>query len=259
MIALRAATATMDPVSVGGASQRAAIAVEAAPEGISREELSQVKARYGHLTGPELIAAIAFQVVPGRFAIISSFGSESAALLHMAAKVDRSLPVIFLDTGKLFPETEAYRTDLCAHLGLTGVRIIQVESRDIARHDPHGDLWQRDPNACCAIRKVWPLDKALDGFAAWATGRKRYQSGARSSLPSLELTQGRLKVNPLIEFTPEDIDAYYARHRLPRHPLFESGFLSIGCAPCTRAVQPGEEARAGRWAGTAKTECGIHL
>ncbi len=249
----------MDLVSVGGASQRAAIAVEAAPEGISREELSQVKARYGHLTGPELIAAIAFQVVPGRFAIISSFGSESAALLHMAAKVDRSLPVIFLDTGKLFPETEAYRTDLCAHLGLTGVRIIQVESRDIARHDPHGDLWQRDPNACCAIRKVWPLDKALDGFAAWATGRKRYQSGGRSSLPSLELTQGRLKVNPLIEFTPEDIDAYYARHRLPRHPLFESGFLSIGCAPCTRAVQPGEEARAGRWAGTAKTECGIHL
>lgn len=259
MISLSVATAPVDQVTADTASRPAIVAVEAAPEGIQRRELAEIKARFGHLTGPDLIAAIAFQVVPKRFAIISSFGSESAALLHMAAEVDRSLPVIFLDTGKLFPETEAYRTDLCAYLGLTGVRIIQVDSRDIARHDPHGDLWQRDPNACCAIRKVWPLDKALDGFAAWATGRKRYQSGARSSLPSLELTQGRLKVNPLIEMMPEDIDAYYERHRLPRHPLFESGFLSIGCAPCTRAVQPGEDARAGRWAGTAKTECGIHL
>lgn len=259
MHSLRAATATVDQMSATPGSRPALVAVEAASAVIRREQLVEIKASFGHLTGPELIAAIAFQVVPGRFAIISSFGSESAALLHMAAEVDRSLPVIFLDTGKLFPETEAYRTELCAHLGLTGVRIIQVDSGDIARHDPHGDLWQRDPNACCAIRKVWPLDKALEGFAAWATGRKRYQSGARSSLPSLELTQGRLKVNPLIEMTPEDIDAYYARHRLPRHPLFESGFLSIGCAPCTRAVQPGEDARAGRWAGTAKSECGIHL
>ena len=227
--------------------------------GDGRHPLKNIKARYGHLAGEALIAAIGHEVFPGKFAIVSSFGSESAVLLHMAAQVDRSFPVIFLDTGKLFPETAIYRADLCARLGLTGVRIVTPTPKDLARHDPRGTLWQRDANACCAVRKVWPLDAALSGFTAWATGRKRYQGGARSSLPALEVTDERLKVNPLIEFGPEDIDAYYRRHDLPRHPLFESGYLSIGCAPCTRAVRPGEDARAGRWAGSDKTECGIHL
>ena len=225
----------------------------------NRARLADIKARFGHLSGPALIDAIGHEAFPGRFAVVSSFGSESAVLLHMAAQVDRAFPVIFLDTGKLFSETAVYRTNLCARLGLSGVRIVAPAPQDLARHDPHGTLWQRDANACCAVRKVWPLDAALDGFEAWATGRKRYQGGARSSLPALEVTDGRMKVNPLIEFGPDDIDAYYARHDLPRHPLFESGYLSIGCEPCTRAVRPGEDARAGRWADADKTECGIHL
>lgn len=225
---------------------------------LDRNAVSALRSRYGHLTGKGLIGAMAHDAFAGRFAVVSSFGSESAVLLHMAAEVDPAIPVIFLDTEKLFPETLAYRDQIVARLGLTGVRVVTPDPVDVGRLDAQGDLWRRDPNACCALRKVWPLDRALQGFVAWATGRKRYQGGARSSLPAIEVTDGRIKINPLINFSPDDIDAYYRDHGLPRHPLFESGFLSLGCAPCTRAVREGEDARAGRWADTDKTECGLH-
>lgn len=194
---------------------------------------------------------------PGRIALVSSFGAESAVLLDLVARIDRRTPVIFLDTGKLFPETLAYRDLLAARLGLADVRDIRP---DPARLDRDGALWQRDPDLCCWQRKVAPLDAALDGFAAWITGRKRYQAALRATLPEEERgPDGRVKLNPLAGWDHADILAYFAARDLPRHPLEAFGYRSIGCAPCTRAVTEGEAARAGRWSGLARTECGIHL
>ena len=197
---------------------------------------------------------------PRRIALVSSFGAESAVLLHMVAAIDRETPVIFLDTGKLFPETLDYRETLAARLGLSDIRTARPDRKRIAKLDPGGDLWRSDPDGCCWQRKVEPLDAALAGFDAWITGRKRFQGGARGALEPIESEpDGRVKVNPLADWTEDDIAAYFARHDLPSHPLVAQGFRSIGCAPCTRPVRQGEEARAGRWAGRAKTECGIHL
>jgi phosphoadenosine phosphosulfate reductase len=196
----------------------------------------------------------------GRIALVSSFGTESAVLLHMVAEIDRSTPVIFLDTGKLFPETLAYRDQLVAQLGLLDVRNARPDAARIAALDPRGTLWVTDPVMCCWQRKVEPLDAALEGFDAWITGRKRHQANTRREMPMIERGEdGRTKINPLANWNAETIAAYFERHDLPRHPLQVQGFASIGCATCTRPVKPGEDPRAGRWSGRSKTECGIHL
>jgi phosphoadenosine phosphosulfate reductase len=196
----------------------------------------------------------------GRAALVSSFGAESAVLLHLVAGIDRSTPVIFLETGKLFPETLAYRDVLVRDLGLADVRSVRPEPAAIARDDADGTLAARDPDLCCWIRKVEPLDEALLGFDAWLTGRKRFQAAQRRALPVMERDDaGRWKINPLAGWRAPDIAAYMAEVGLPAHPLVARGYRSIGCAPCTRATQDGEDARAGRWAGRMKMECGIHL
>jgi phosphoadenosine phosphosulfate reductase len=196
----------------------------------------------------------------GKIALVSSFGTESAILLHMIAQVDKATPVIFLDTGKLFPETLAYRDDLVARLGLTDVRVIRPSGQQLAAYDPDGRLWQRDPDLCCAIRKTNPLDTALEGFDAWITGRKRSQGGTRADMNIVEAgPDGRITVNPLAFWDDAKLDAYFDQHDLPRHPLQSEGYASIGCATCTQRVQAGEDKRAGRWAGLDKNECGIHL
>ncbi|WP_338086124.1 phosphoadenylyl-sulfate reductase [Gluconacetobacter azotocaptans] len=195
----------------------------------------------------------------GRVATVSSFGSESAVLLAMVADVDPATPVLFLDTGQHFPETLAYRDRLVAHLGLSDVRSIQPAARQIRDRDPDGQLWAFDPDACCALRKVEPLDEAMIPFDAWLTGRKRSQAATRTALPVIEqAAEGRIKINPLARWTPAELDAEMTRRDLPRHPLSLRGYPSIGCAPCTRPVAEGEDPRAGRWAGLSKTECGIH-
>ncbi|MBB2200363.1 phosphoadenylyl-sulfate reductase [Gluconacetobacter tumulisoli] len=195
----------------------------------------------------------------GRVAVVSSFGSESAVLLAMAADVDRAVPVLFLDTEQHFPETLAYRDRLVAHLGLSDVRSIRPAARQIRDRDPDGQLWAFDPDACCALRKVEPLDEAILPFDAWLTGRKRSQAATRAALPVIEnAADGRIKINPLASWTPADLDAEMTRRDLPRHPLSLRGYPSIGCAPCTRPVSEGEDPRAGRWAGLSKVECGIH-
>ena len=196
---------------------------------------------------------------PGHVGLVSSFGTESAALLHLIAEVDRAAPVIFLDTGKLFGETKKYRDQLIKRLGLTGVQSITPEPAALAARDPRGILWTQDPNACCALRKVEPLQRALAPFDAWFTGRKSFQAATRAALPRFEIESGRIKINPIVRWTKADIDAYFAAHDLPRHPLEADGYLSIGCMPCTSRVEPGEDARAGRWRGSDKVECGIHL
>jgi phosphoadenosine phosphosulfate reductase len=193
-----------------------------------------------------------------RLALVSSFGTESAALLKVMADVDPAIPVIFLDTGWLFEETLAYRDTLIATLGLRDVRSIKPEEATLRREDPARELWFSDPDACCRIRKVEPLKRALAPFGAWINGRKRFQGGLRADIPVVEEDGIRLKFNPFAGVSREAIEAIYAEARLPPHPLSASGFLSVGCMPCTSRTAEGEHAREGRWRGRPKTECGIH-
>ncbi len=194
----------------------------------------------------------------GRTAVVSSFGAESAVLLHMIAAIDPTTPILFLNTGKLFGETLRYRDRLQDSLGLTDIRTIGPHPDDRARLDPDGVLWARNPDACCDFRKVIPLRRALEGFAAQITGRKRFQTGARAGMQPVEYFEGRFRFNPLSDWTLADIEAYTNEHGIPRHPLVEDGYPSIGCMPCTRRIQAGEAYRDGRWAGLEKDECGIH-
>ena len=197
----------------------------------------------------------------GRTALVSSFGAESAVLLDMVATVDPATPVIFLDTGKLFAETQEYREELVAVLRLGAVRVLRPRAAALARYDPGGELWRREPDLCCHIRKTEPLQEALAGLAGWITGRKRFQAGPRSHLPTIEpeWLSGRIKINPLAPWSAEDVERYRVLRNLPKHPLVDRGYRSIGCATCTRPVSAGEAPRAGRWRGLDKTECGIHL
>ncbi|HYD98650.1 MAG TPA: phosphoadenylyl-sulfate reductase [Alphaproteobacteria bacterium] len=221
-------------------------------------DLDELLARFGGLDGADLLRPLLTEVFPGRIALVSSFGAEAAVLLALVAEIEPATPVVFLDTGKLFPETLEYRDALAAKLGLTDIRSIAPDPADLAQ-DPEGRLWRADPNRCCYLRKVKPLERALSGFDAWITGRKRFQGGARAALPAVEHDGRHFKVNPLAPWSEERIQAEFESRGLPVHPLVPYGFLSIGCMPCTRPVEPGQSARSGRWAGLAKTECGIHL
>lgn len=206
----------------------------------------------------EVIEAALKAVGRERLALVSSFGTESAALLKVMADVDPAIPVVFLDTGWLFEETLAYRDTLIAQLGLCDVRSIQPLEETLSREDPDRDLWFSDPDACCRIRKVEPLSRALAPFAAWLNGRKRFQGGARADIPVVEADGSRLKFNPFANVSRDEIEAIYRLAKLPSHPLVASGFQSVGCMPCTSRAAAGEDARAGRWRGRGKTECGIH-
>jgi phosphoadenosine phosphosulfate reductase len=194
----------------------------------------------------------------GRVAVVSSFGAESAVLLALVAEVDARTPVIFVDTGQHFAETLGYRDQLARVLGLLDVRSVGLRADERTSRDPDGELWKYDPDACCRLRKVTPLDRALAPFEAWITGRKRHQAMSRVALPVREQVDGKVKLNPLAAWSAAQIEAEMARRNLPRHALSLAGYPSIGCAPCTRAVANGEDPRSGRWAGTGKTECGIH-
>jgi phosphoadenosine phosphosulfate reductase len=191
-------------------------------------------------------------------ALVSSFGTESAALLKVMADVDPAIPVVFLDTGWLFEETLAYRDTLIAALGLRDVRSVKPLDETLLREDPDRELWFSDPDACCRIRKVEPLARALKPFSAWINGRKRFQGGSRADIPVVEDDGARLKFNPFANVSREQIAAIYRLADLPPHPLLASGYLSVGCMPCSSRTSPDEDARAGRWRGRAKTECGIH-
>lgn len=195
----------------------------------------------------------------GKIALVSSFGAESVVLLHMAAITDKDTPVLFIDTQMLFTETLVYQAELSERLGLRNVQIIRAQ--DIAQKDPDNTLHLRDTDACCALRKIQPLENALAGYDGWITGRKRFQAGTRAALEFFEIEDGtdRIKVNPLAHWAPGDVRAYMEENRLPRHPLVARGYPSIGCAPCTSPVAEGEDPRAGRWRDQNKEECGIHF
>lgn len=227
-----------------------------APVGERVEDLNQ---SYRHHAATAVLAHALGDPQVGRIALVSSFGAESVALLHMVAVLDRTVPVLFLDTQMLFPETLEYQRMLAKSLRLTDVRVISPAGDDIAGQDPGGMLNQSDPDACCALRKVEPLSRALDGFDAWITGRKRYQGGQRATLDFFETEGDRIKVNPLAHWMPGDVQDYIQNNGLPRHPLVEKGYPSIGCTPCTAPVAEGADPRSGRWQGRDKQECGIHF
>lgn len=198
----------------------------------------------------------------GDVAVVSSFGAESSVLLHLISSIDRSVPVLFLETGKHFAETLAYRDTVVERLGLSDLRNLVPDPVELAASDESGLRWSYDPDGCCDIRKVRPLARMLAGFDASITGRKAFQSSTRANLPLFEIdtsdAQGRLKINPLADWNADRLAAYMAEHNLPPHPLVAQGYPSIGCSPCTSKVADGEDPRAGRWRGWDKTECGIH-
>ncbi|MEN2975550.1 phosphoadenylyl-sulfate reductase [Tistrella bauzanensis] len=214
--------------------------------------------RLGRLDGVELIAAAAFGPLGGKLALVSSFGTEAAVLLHMISRVDRDLPVIFLETGMLFPETLAYRDQLIDRLGLRNVRSETPDPLDHAREDPTDELWMTDTDRCCAFRKVRPLARALSQVDGWISGLKRHHGGGRAAVMPVERDGRRVKLNPLAFWDRDQVLAYFAANDLPRHPLEAQGYASIGCIPCTSRSRPGEGLRSGRWVGQGKTECGIH-
>jgi phosphoadenosine phosphosulfate reductase len=220
---------------------------------------AELLARYQGLDGVDLLRPIVEREFPGRIAVSSSFGAEAAVMLDLIAQVDPATPVIFLDTFKLFGETIKYRQTVTALLGLRDVRIVRPDVAEVEKRDPHGVLWRQDPNACCALRKVEPFARSREGFDAWVTGRKQFHGGQRSALPTIEAEDGKVKINPLATWTRERILERFVSRHLPAHPLVADGYLSIGCMPCTDRVKPGQGVRDGRWAGTDKDECGIHL
>lgn len=221
-------------------------------------QAAELNARWQGASALEILRDAITNVFPGRLSVISSFGADAAVLLHMVSGVGKDTPILFIDTGKHFIETLMYRDILVGRFGFTDARALEPASADIAKFDPTGDLWSRDPDLCCRIRKVDPLQRALEGVDAWITGRKRYQTSARAALPFAEALDGRIKINPLASWNEEQIRDAFRQFKLPEHPLFDEGYRSIGCAPCTRPIGANEDSRAGRWAGKDKTECGIH-
>lgn len=221
--------------------------------------LARMNARFGEASA-QTILSVGLDRFDGEIALVSSFGAESAVLLHMLAQLDRDVPVLMIDTLMLFEETMQYQRDLSGFLGLSNVQMIRVDAAELAAEDPDKTLHLENSDACCDLRKVRPLERALAPYRASISGRKRYQTGARAQMQPFERdATGLAKVNPLASWGTEALQAYLTEFNLPRHPLVKKGFPSIGCAPCTSRVAKGEDARAGRWRGAEKTECGIHI
>jgi phosphoadenosine phosphosulfate reductase len=232
--------------------------VSSAPSAASLPPADELDRVLREASPQEVISAALKTVGRDRLSLVSSFGTESAALLKVMADVDPAIPVIFLDTGWLFEETLAYRDTLIGKLGLRDVRSVKPAEETLSREDPERELWFSDPDACCRIRKVEPLARALKPFAGWINGRKRFQGGLRAAISVVEEDGARLKFNPFANVSREEIAAIFGRANLPQHPLVASGFRSVGCMPCTSRTAPNEDERAGRWRGRGKTECGIH-
>ncbi len=224
------------------------------------ERAAFLNKRYAHHSAHDVLERALIDPMVGRLALVSSFGAESVVLLHMVSLMDRTTPVLFIDTEMLFPETLNYQLELAERLRLTNVQTIKASKLMLQVQDPNNDLHKTDTDACCNLRKTIPLNNALENYDAWITGRKRYQSGTRAALDFFEPdADKRLKVNPLAHWTPDALSDYRINNRLPKHPLVDKGYPSIGCAPCTSPVKPGEDPRAGRWRNTEKEECGIHF
>lgn len=226
--------------------------------GVSETQIADWRARYAGLDGESLLRPFLETELPGRLTLLSSFGADAVVLLHMVSRIDRKTPITMLDTGKLFAETLKYRDAVLDRFGLETIRVFKPDPMLLDLHDPDGGLHARRPETCCAIRKTEPLTRALYGFVGWITGRKRHQAGTRADLETIELSDGKVKLNPLAPWDHALLRGYIEINELPEHPLVAQGYPSIGCAVCTSRVFAGEDLRAGRWRGLSKTECGIH-
>lgn len=238
---------------------RALDRIDVAPR-FTAADVAALNARFEGVPTAQMVNAVLQEKLLGKVALVSSFGAESAVLIHLVVQAGSDTDILFLDTGKHFAETLAYRDTLASHLGFTPVNL-HPDPAILAARDETGLRWSYDPDGCCDIRKVEPLETALAAYDASITGRKGFQSGTRSGLPRFELDggTGRIKWNPLANWAKAELDGYFESHALPRHPLEAQGYLSIGCAPCTSKVAPGEDPRSGRWKGWDKVECGIHV
>ena len=211
------------------------------------------------LQTPEARLAFAVEAFGDGLLFTSSFGAGSGVLLHLWSLVARHLPVVFIDTGFLFQETLAYRDRLVDALGLT-LDVVRPEMPKADFLAAHGeDIYRQKPDFCCGENKIAPLRPRILAARGWVSGQRRDQSSTRAETPILLASEdGPIKVHPLATLSAADVAAYMERHAIPEHPLRKDGYASIGCAPCTRAVKPGEDERAGRWSWSTKTECGLH-
>jgi phosphoadenosine phosphosulfate reductase len=207
---------------------------------------------------PEERLAFAVDTFGDDLLFTSSFGAQSAVLLHLWSRIAGNRPVVFIDTGFLFPETITYRDVLVERLGLA-LQVVKPDIPNDAFVGRYGhDIQRRDADFCCGVNKVAPIAPLKEKARAWVSGLRRDQSPARADAAILEQDGHLVRIRPIATFTKADVAAYLVRHGLPEHPLVARRYLSIGCAPCTRAVADGEDERAGRWAWSDKTECGIH-
>ncbi|MDT0276806.1 phosphoadenylyl-sulfate reductase [Blastococcus goldschmidtiae] len=226
------------------------------------ELAAEADARFGAIADPveQALAALqwAGETFGDRFAITSSMAD--GLLAHLASRAIPGVHVIFLDTGFHFAETIGTRDWITGVLPVTLVNVTAPQTPAEQELSFGPKLYERDPDLCCAMRKVEPLAKTLSGYTAWGSGVRRDESATRADtrLVDWDAKRGMVKVNPIAAWTQADVDAYITEHQVPVNPLFELGYGSIGCAPCTRPVAPGEDPRAGRWAGSTKTECGLH-
>ena len=229
-------------------------------QGPVAERVATLNARYRHHSATAVLEHALKDHDLGRVALVSSFGAESVVLLHLVSIIAPETPVLFVDTRMLFAETLDYQREVAEKLNLCDLRTIRANPHRVAFEDPDGTLHQFNTDACCNLRKIEPLERALSEFDGWITGRKRFQGHGREAVEFFE-TEGdvRIKVNPLAHWDRGDIAEYMVNNRLPRHPLVAKGYLSIGCAPCTTPVKDGEDPRAGRWRNSEKVECGIHF
>jgi phosphoadenosine phosphosulfate reductase len=226
------------------------------------ELAAEADARFDAITDPveQALAALqwAGETFGEQFAITSSMAD--GLLAHLASRAIPGVHVIFLDTGFHFAETIGTRDWITGVLPVTLVNVTAPQTPAEQELSFGPKLFERDPDLCCEMRKVQPLAKTLAGYTAWGSGVRRDESETRTGtrIVDWDAKRGMVKVNPIAAWTQADVDAYIAEHQVPVNPLFELGYGSIGCAPCTRPVAPGEDPRAGRWAGSSKTECGLH-
>ena len=231
--------------------------------------IGRLQTFYAHMEANELLHMMIESEFKNKIALISSFGAGSALLLSLVAQINRSVPVLFLDTGKHFAETLQYVKQLESFFGLDNLQILKPRQDLETKLDAGGTLWKNQPNRCCWFRKVEPLQRALmeGGYEALITGRKQYQTADRVNMETIELHEdGRFRINPLALWSKDKIKMEFKNRKLPEHPLVSKGYLSIGCDPCTLPVKNGQDERAGRWSHTAelpggeqKVECGIHI
>jgi phosphoadenosine phosphosulfate reductase len=224
-----------------------------------QQRARELSARYEGWAADAILKDIMEIEFPGTVALSSSFGADSAVLLHLVAEIDATTPIIFLDTDRHFFQTLQYRDQLVKRLGLSNLMNLRPAIEDIRALDPKNTLYQTDMDACCDFRKTKPLATVTKNYTAWISGRKRYQSDTRANMAVVEHDGRNFKINPLANWSHQDVEDYIHAFDLPAHPLVEQGYPSIGCFTCTKPVELGQDLRSGRWAGQDKTECGIHM